>query len=91
MAELIDSIELSSHQVVDVREGGEVWIHDNRTFQDIQLDALAATKLYDFLQLHMDRLHHHAKVIRYNREMDERNRIARENIDKPWLPLHDGE
>lgn len=31
------------------------------------------------------------QVRAYNAEMDERNRIARENIDKPWLPLHDGE
>src|SRR6266566_4347669 len=28
---------------------------------------------------------------RYNREIDERNRISAENIDKPWLPIHDGE
>ncbi len=27
----------------------------------------------------------------YNAMIDERNRIARENRDKPWLPLHDGE
>jgi hypothetical protein len=32
-----------------------------------------------------------SKIAQYNAEMDERNRIARENIDKPWLPLHDGE
>lgn len=28
---------------------------------------------------------------RYNREMDERNRIVRENRDKPWLPFMEGE
>lgn len=27
----------------------------------------------------------------YNREIDERNRIAAENREKPWLPLYDGE
>ncbi len=32
-----------------------------------------------------------SQVVRYNREMDERNRIIRESVDKPWLPLHDGE
>lgn len=32
-----------------------------------------------------------SKVELYNREMDTRNRIVRENRDKPWLPLHDGE
>ncbi len=26
------------------------------------------------------------RVRRYNQEMDERNRIAHENRDKPWLP-----
>ena len=31
------------------------------------------------------------QVQAYNREMDERNRIAFENREKPWLPLHDGE
>jgi hypothetical protein len=31
------------------------------------------------------------RVRRYNREMDERNRAVRENVEKPWLPLHDGE
>jgi hypothetical protein len=32
-----------------------------------------------------------SKAELYNREMDERNRIAFENREKPWLPLHDGE
>jgi hypothetical protein len=32
-----------------------------------------------------------SKIAQYNREMDERAQHARENIDKPWLPLHDGE
>lgn len=31
------------------------------------------------------------KIVEYNREMDERNRIIRENVEKPCLPLHDGE
>ncbi|SRR5258708_3178725 len=31
------------------------------------------------------------QAARYNRELDERNRISAENRDKPWLPLHDGE
>jgi hypothetical protein len=31
------------------------------------------------------------KVEHYNRQMDERNRIIRESVEKPWLPLHDGE
>jgi hypothetical protein len=32
-----------------------------------------------------------SEASRYNREMDERNRIIAENRDKPWLPFHDGE
>jgi len=31
------------------------------------------------------------KVEHYNRQMDERNRIIRESVEKPWLPVHDGE
>jgi hypothetical protein len=30
-----------------------------------------------------------AHIADYNREMDERNRIAYENRDKPWLPGND--
>jgi hypothetical protein len=62
MTELIDHIELSGWQEADIREGGVIWIHDNGTGQDIKLDARAATKLYDFLALHMDRIHRHARA-----------------------------
>lgn len=90
MAELIDHVELDESQEADIREGGEVWIHDNGTAQDIRLDAKAATLLIDFLLLHQDRLIRHrdaaAKVKAYNAEIDTRNRIARENREKPWLP-----
>jgi hypothetical protein len=27
----------------------------------------------------------------YNQEVDKRNRKARENVEKPWLPVYDGE
>lgn len=94
-AGMVDDEELGTHQTVDLREGGEIWIHDNATFQDIKLDAQAATQLMDFLLLHGDRLHRHAqeaqKIVEYNKAMDERNRIIRESVEKPWLPLHDGE
>ena len=33
----------------------------------------------------------YSKVETYNRELDERNRIAHENREKPWLPSYDGE
>ena len=61
MSELIDTQELTPTQAVDIYEGGVIWIHDNAIGQDIELDAIAATKLYDFLLLHMDRLHRHAQ------------------------------
>lgn len=64
MAALIDYEEISKDQYVELYEGGEVWIHDNSTFQDIKLDASAATKLFDFLLLHQDRL------TRWAREMN---------------------
>jgi len=32
-----------------------------------------------------------AKVRTYNAEMDKRDHTIAESIDKPWLPLHDGE
>jgi hypothetical protein len=62
MSELIDRIELSGWQEADIREGGVIWLHDNGTGQDIRLDAKAATKLYDFLLLHMDRIYRHAQT-----------------------------
>lgn len=94
MAELIDSVELDKSQMGELYEGGEVWIHDNGTFQDIKLDAKAATLLLDFLLLHQDRLIRHRdeqqKVKAYNAEMDARNQIAVENREKPWLPSYEG-
>lgn len=62
MTELIDTVELAPHQTVDLRAGGEVWIHDNATFQDIKLEAGPATRLFDFLLLHQDRLNRHARL-----------------------------
>jgi hypothetical protein len=61
MAELIDHVELGESQEADIREGGVVWIHDNSTFQDIELDAKVASKLFDFLLLHQDRIHRAAE------------------------------
>lgn len=59
MAELIDAQELSTSQMAELHEGGEVWIHDNGTAQDIKLEAGPATLLFDFLLLHQDRLIRH--------------------------------
>lgn len=38
-----------------------------------------------------DGAHYSNDAARYNREMDERSRIVRENQPKPWLPFIDGE
>ena len=59
MAELIDYVELATMQVAELHEGGIVWIHDNDTREDIKLDAIAATLLFDFLLLHQERLIRH--------------------------------
>ncbi len=56
MAELIDHVELDESQEADIREGGEVWIHDNGTAQDIKLDAKSAERLFDFLLKHAERI-----------------------------------
>lgn len=31
------------------------------------------------------------KIAEYNKMMTDRDRLIRESIPKPWLPLHDGE
>lgn len=56
MAELIDDVELSPTQTADLREGSEVWIHDNGTAQDIKLDVKAAERLFDFLLKHAEQI-----------------------------------
>ncbi len=131
MAERIDKEQISKAILAELYEGGKILLtetpEDPFLLTIIELDASAATKLYDFLLLHMDRLHRHAQaqkevksesetpptdrpffssyllpgrpsdeesaeqIARYNAEMDERNRIIRENVEKPWLPLHDSE
>ncbi len=59
---IIDCETLSNDQSVEVYEGGVIWLHDNGTGQDIELDAQAASKLYDFLLLHRDRIHRAAQA-----------------------------
>lgn len=59
MAELIDEVELAENQAAELFEGGVLWIHDNGQIQDIELDAKAATLLFDFLLLHQERLIRH--------------------------------
>jgi len=63
--------------------------------QLITLSAQDLRDLYDWCLLHMRELEQEAKdaakVREYNAQMDARDRIIAESIDKPWLPLHDGE
>jgi len=61
-------------------------------FQQIQVKTTMSLVNFDELISEYERKNQEAEQAeRYNREMDERNRIAAENRNKPWLPLHDGE
>jgi hypothetical protein len=48
-------------------------------------------KLLKHVPVEQQALELESGAARYNREIDERNRLSRENVEKPWLPLHDGE
>lgn len=54
MAVMIDRMELSQHQRVELYEEGVIWIVQapvpgRKPAQEIKLDAAAAIRLYDFL------------------------------------------
>ena len=51
MAEIVDRMELSQHQRVELYEEGGV-----KPAQAIKLDAAAATRLFDFLLLYEEQL-----------------------------------
>jgi hypothetical protein len=61
MAEIVDWMELSQHQRVELYEEGVTWIVQERVSgikpaQEIKLDAAAATQLFDFLLLYEEQL-----------------------------------
>jgi hypothetical protein len=61
MAEIIDRMELSQHQRVELYEEGVTWLVQEavpgaRVSQEIKLDAAAATRLLDFLLLYEEQL-----------------------------------
>ena len=61
MAEIIDRMELSHHQRVELDEEGVTWLVQAvvpgvQTVQTIKLDAAAATRLFDFLLLYQEEL-----------------------------------
>ncbi len=61
MAALVDCMELSHHQRVELYEEGVMWIVQAavpgaRVAQEIKLDAAAATRLLDFLLLYEEEL-----------------------------------
>jgi hypothetical protein len=61
MAALVDWMELSKGQRVELDEGGVMWIVQAlvpgaKAAQKIRLDAEAATVLFDFLLLHQEQL-----------------------------------
>jgi hypothetical protein len=66
---LIDGEALSDDQLVEIYAGDDVRIiqvamiaEAAKPNAEIRLDAKAATKLYDFLLLHMDRIHRVAEA-----------------------------
>lgn len=61
MAAIIDSMELSQAQRVELDEAGVTWLVQARVpgvkaLQTIRLDAAAATRLFDFLLLYQEEL-----------------------------------
>ena len=61
MAEIIDRMELSNDQRVELDEEGMTWlvqaaVPGKRVAQVIKLDAAAATKLLDYLLLYEEQL-----------------------------------
>lgn len=61
MAELIDQMELSKDQRVELDNEGITWLVQElepgvKPAQTIRLDAAAATMLFDFLLLYQERL-----------------------------------
>jgi hypothetical protein len=61
MAALIDRMELSKHQRVELDEDGITWLVQEvelgvKPAQKMRLDALSATRLFDFLLLYQDEL-----------------------------------
>ena len=87
MAEFIDGEAISNDQRVELYEGGEVWVIQTtmvaehaKPAQEIKLDAAAAMKLLDFLQLHQDRLNRHARAGRRDIEVKD----AEEQAHQDW-------
>ena len=64
----------------------------NTHFQQIQAKTTMALVNYDDVIREYEQKNQKAEqAAKYNTEMDKRNRIVKKNIDKPWLPLVDGE
>ncbi|HEY6284470.1 MAG TPA: hypothetical protein VIX20_02305 [Ktedonobacteraceae bacterium] len=61
MAALVDRMELSQHQRVELYEEGVTWIVQERVpgvkpAQEVKLDAAAASQLFDFLLSYQEQL-----------------------------------
>ena len=61
MAEIVDRMELSHYQRVELYEEGVTWLVQEvepggKPAQAIKLDAAAATRLFDFLMLYEEQL-----------------------------------
>ena len=61
MAEIVDRMELSQNQRVELYEEGVTWIVQEqvpgvKAAQEIKLDAAAATRLFEFLLVYEEQL-----------------------------------
>jgi hypothetical protein len=52
MAALVDQKRLSETQRVELHEGGDLWIIDESTHQEIKLDIQAGARLYELMHFH---------------------------------------
>jgi hypothetical protein len=69
MAALLDSQQIAPQVYVELYEGGETWLirasfieTKEQPLAEVKLDAAAAMRLLDFLQVHQDRLNQHAQA-----------------------------
>jgi hypothetical protein len=67
-------------------------VKQDARINQIEEHIIATLAIYDeIIKEYQQKNAEAERIEQYNREMDERNRSSRRHIDKPWLPLHDGE
>lgn len=88
---MLEEVDFSGGVSVLIRLAGNLFNGQTRVepVEMLRLDESNFNIALNAIRLRRDGLDFQAE--RYNREMDERNRLAYESRDKPWLPLYDGE